>query len=526
MPGRQLNSIETRLLEFWREPPANFAQALLKGVTIEGPPSIRGISNLPIRFDYPLTAICGRNGVGKSSILAVTAFSAERPDDWITGPRPIPRVRGMPRRMNFAWDEFFFRRREDPPLDDLKIHFDYTIEGNDLRVSRLRRPRGRWRTLSDPGRSRTPRLPVRPIDFISLSRILPPGELRDVRKGFVTGAGEPLHRLSTTAKTAMSAIFGRGYEDVEVRMHGGASLARCIAGASYNGFDMGSGENSAIAILYALDRLPVGGLLLVEEVEHGFHPEAQLRLIEVLTDQVARRKQQIIFTTHSEYVLDHLPKVARVLIERHSVDRHRSHHAPTTRQAMSAMVGEPRPELTIYVEDEFARAVVRGCLDGEARRRVRVIPIGEGARVVEQLAVHQRAGFEGNALSVLDGDSRQRDIRRWERSARLPENDPRIVCLPGNNLPPELWILEAFQVDDCLNQLVEITRMDRQELVSHLDELSNLSNPHDLPHEFGRRSSMDYGNAVFALTTAAGVHPELDIVRNAVSTSLDTPGEQ
>ena len=522
MPGRHLSNVETRLLDFWREPPADFPQALLKGVTIEGPPSLRGISNLQVRFDYPLTAICGRNGVGKSSILAVAAFSAGRPVDWVTGPRPIPRVREMPRRMNFAWDEFFFRRREDPPLNGLKIHFDYTIEGNDLRVSRLRGPRGYWKTLPDPGRSKTPTLPARPIDFLSLSRILPPGELQDVRRGFVTGAGKTLHRLSAMATNAMSTIFGRGYEDIEVRTHGGVSLSQCTADASYNGFDMGSGESSAIAILSALERLPVGGLLLVEEVEHGFHPEAQIRLIEALTAQVMKRKQQIIFTTHSEYVLDHLPKVARVLVERHSVDGHRSHHAPTTRQAMYAMVGETRPELTIYVEDEFARAVVRGCLDGEARRRVRVVPIGDGARVVEQLAVHRRAGFDGLALCALDGDCREGDVRRWAQSAELAGDNQGILCLPGNGVPPERWVLEALQIKECLDQLAEATRLEPGELVRQLGELSNLRDPHDLPREFGRRNSMDYENALFALTTAAGLHPELDEIRGAVSASLDT----
>ena len=69
MPGRRLSSVERSLLEFWREPPDTFRPALLKGVTIEGPPSLRGISNLQIRFDYPLTAICGRNGVGKKFYL-------------------------------------------------------------------------------------------------------------------------------------------------------------------------------------------------------------------------------------------------------------------------------------------------------------------------------------------------------------------------------------------------------------------------------------------------------------------------
>ena len=525
MPGRRLNNVESKLQEFWREPPATFPQALLKGVTIEGPPSLRGISNLPIRFDYPLTAICGRNGVGKSTILAVTAFSAGRPDDWVTGPRPIPRVRGMPKRMNFAWDEFFFRRRDDPPLDGLKIHFDYTIEGNDVRVSRLRGPRGHWKTLPDPGRSRTPTLPARPIDFLSLSRILPPSELRDVRRGFMTGAGEPLHQLSETARDAMSAIFARGYEDVEIRTNQGANLAQCTAGVSYNGFDMGSGESSAISILSALDRLPVGGLLLVEEIEHGLHPEAQLRLIKALTDQAMKKKRQIIFTTHSEYVLDHLPKAARILVERNSVDNHHCRHAPTTRQAMYAMVGEARPELTVYVEDEFAQALVRSCLKGETRRRVRVIPIGDGARVVEQLAAHDKANFGGLALAVLDGDSQHRVVRNWARRAELPTDDPRVLRLPGEDLPPEKWVIKALQIHECLDQLVEFTRLDREELVSQLDELSNLGDPHDLPLQFGRRNSMDYGNALFTLTAAAGLHPEMDQIRSAVTAGLNTSGE-
>ena len=159
----------------------------------------------------------------------------------------------------------------------------------------------------------------------------------------------------------------------------------------------------------------------------------------------------------------------------------------------------------------------------ETRRRVRVVPIGDGARVVEQLAVHQRAGFEGLALCLRDGDSQQRDVRRWARSAELPEDDSRILCLPGNDIPPEQWVLEALQMDECLDQLVEATRLDRGDLVNQLHELSNLRDPHDLPIEFGRKISLDEENAVFALTTAAGSHPELDIIRNAVSACLDTP---
>jgi len=201
----------------------------------------------------------------------------------------------------------------------------------------------------------------------------------------------------------MSAILGQSYDSVEVHTNGGMPLAHCQTAASYTGFDMGSGEASAIAILSALERLPAGGLLLIEEIEHGFHPQAQERLIRELTDLVSRDKKQVVFTTHSEYILDALPREGRLLVERQP-DGHRMTAAPTTRQAMHSMTGTPQPELTVYVEDAFAEALVQQALPGGHRERVRIVPIGSGDRVVMQLANHGRARLDGPAICVLDGD--------------------------------------------------------------------------------------------------------------------------
>ena len=82
MPGRHLNDRERRLAAFWREPPRSFEQPLLKGITLRGPPSLRGICDIHAPFDYPITAICGKNGAGKSTILGLAAFSACRPSAW------------------------------------------------------------------------------------------------------------------------------------------------------------------------------------------------------------------------------------------------------------------------------------------------------------------------------------------------------------------------------------------------------------------------------------------------------------
>jgi len=126
VPGRRLSNEEKRLTEFWTEPPANFSMPLLKGVTIEGPPTLRGIERLRVPFDYPITAICGRNGVGKSTILALSAFSSRRPNDWTVAPWPTSPTRKQPVLTTYAWNDFFFRHADDPPYDGLTIKFAYS----------------------------------------------------------------------------------------------------------------------------------------------------------------------------------------------------------------------------------------------------------------------------------------------------------------------------------------------------------------------------------------------------------------
>ena len=134
---------------------------------------------------------------------------------------------------------------------------------------------------------------------------------------------------------AMSAILGQSYSSVEVHTDGGMPLAHCRTAASYTGFDMGSGEASAIAILSAGEGLPAGGLLLIEEIEHGFHPQAQERLIRELTRLVLKDKKQVVCTTRSEYIIDALPRAGRLLVERKPgpSDRSRPSLRPTRRRA-------------------------------------------------------------------------------------------------------------------------------------------------------------------------------------------------
>jgi hypothetical protein len=69
VPGRRLSHQERRLAEFWDNPPAHWDQPLLRQLRIEGGQGLRGVARLVVPIAYPLTVICGRNGVGSPQFL-------------------------------------------------------------------------------------------------------------------------------------------------------------------------------------------------------------------------------------------------------------------------------------------------------------------------------------------------------------------------------------------------------------------------------------------------------------------------
>lgn len=66
------------------------------------------------------------------------------------------------------------------------------------------------------------------------------------------------------------------------------------------------GTLRTLAILTALSAIPEGGLVLIDDVEQGLHPGAQVGFMALLKQLVAKERIQILMTTHSPYVLDQL----------------------------------------------------------------------------------------------------------------------------------------------------------------------------------------------------------------------------
>jgi len=121
-------------------------------------------------------------------------------------------------------------------------------------------------------------------------------------------------------------------------------------GVNYTNFNMGAGEEVIISLISRLVELPDYSLVLIEELELGLHPKAQKILIEKLFHIVFTKKHQLIFTTHSPFLFDAMPKEGRILL-RKPKESLEVIYEPSSSLAFSELTGDTQKELTVYVED-------------------------------------------------------------------------------------------------------------------------------------------------------------------------------
>lgn len=92
----------------------DMSHSLLRRIVLsEG--ALRGINALDITFQYPITAIAGRNGAGKSTILALACCAYHNSK---TGFR-------LPKRKNtyYTFSDFFIQHSEEIPPEGIEVNY-------------------------------------------------------------------------------------------------------------------------------------------------------------------------------------------------------------------------------------------------------------------------------------------------------------------------------------------------------------------------------------------------------------------
>jgi len=252
---------------------------------------LRGWTGQRIDFtDFPITALVGENGAGKSTILQAAASV----------------YRGPLKRMKFA--SAFFPDTPWEKVEKAQIKW-WVREGQQSLDGSIRKDSSRWR--GNPDRRE------RHVENIDLSRIQPVS----ARVGYFRLA-KPQHKevsadsFDQERLARLSNIMGKPYDIASMSLtdFDKIRLVPVIThhGIKYSGFHGGAGETTMVELLKS--DIPKYSLVLIDEIETSLHPRSQRRLMRDLAEISRVREVQIILSTHSPYVLEELPELARLYI--------------------------------------------------------------------------------------------------------------------------------------------------------------------------------------------------------------------
>lgn len=401
---------------------ANFGEVLVS-LLVEG---FRCHTSTKIDIGNPITAFCGLNGTGKSTLLQLAAVAYNR--------APV----GTSQSLKYYVKDFVVAGTLDPtPFHpSASITYSYWQEDRKRKQVIINRsaPEKRWRGYKGQ--------PKRPVYFAGMGLYLPKVEIRDfiVRnaKKLKINAREPLPEKS---KEWICKILDWNYESVVANSVTHAHKRTDVVtvsrmGSSYSEANMGCGEGRVQHTIRALETLPEKSLICLEEPETSLHPSAQHEFGKYLIDVCIRKKHQIMLTTHSEYLLSSLPSASRVYLDR-STGQVRAVPGITTAQAKSLMAGGHETALHILVEDDVAQAVLIEILRKTKPlllKTVKVHPIGSAETISSVITALKSTGLP--MAAVRDGD----------KGENVKEN---LFKLPGSE-PPEKELLKSETVKQSL----------------------------------------------------------------------------
>lgn len=405
-----------------------------------------------ISFDFPVTALIGPNGGGKSTIIGATllAYQSEKPvnifkkscvgddnmDNWSM------EIEIIDKDLNSTGTE----------------HFDLTLS-DDI----WSRSKSFSRDVKYLSIGRT--VPISESPFFSYKKKLSAGKKKNPQKYIDLQKVEDISEIKFQAEKILGKSLEhfemyefsfQKYESVEetvwvgdIRNYQGEMVPKykkvlkktpsviekqyLYVGSdgtdTYSEFNFGAGETSIIRMVAELEDSQENTLVLIEEIENGLHPIAVRRVVEYLIDIAKRKNLQIIFTTHSDYALDPLPAEAIW-----SCVQGRLQQGKLSIETLRAVSGRFDKKLAIFVEDEFAKIwleyVIRERLSNNFEE-IGVYAIGGDGNAIKVHESHTlNPSIIFKSICYIDGDSQQ-----------IASDEKGIYRLPGSI--PELTILDS-----------------------------------------------------------------------------------
>jgi predicted ATPase len=351
--------------------------------------NIRGWTGQRIDFLFPIVAVVGENGSGKSTVIQAAAAIYQPPIE----------------HEGYYPTDFF----PDTPWENTRdATVKYAIrEGSNTKLESIRKL-ARWRGYH--------LRPERHVEYIDLSRVQPVS----ARTGYMRLANPQLKEAEAKSEEweekrvkRLSHLMGRTYEKVRMAVTED-DLSRQVPvlqinGKPMSGFHLGAGETTMAELIKK--PMKQTSLVLIDEIETSLHPRVQRRVVRELADLCRTLDLQIILTTHSPYILDELPPEARIYIMNESSGR-TIVTGVSPEFAMTRMDDYQHPECDVYGEDGRSCELIKAILVGrkpDLFPRCQTVAYGAAnvGYALGQMAAQKR--FPRPSCVFIDGDQQARE---------------------------------------------------------------------------------------------------------------------
>lgn len=347
--------------------------------------NVRSFKEQTIKFDFPVTAIIGTNGGGKSTILGAVALAYKdvKPGDFFP-------------KSNIG----------DNSMANWRIEYDL-IDRSENKTGLIQRS-ARFTTA----KWRRNKVLERQVVVIPIQRTVPANEQTKFKQfiGSIANADVVKAPIDPESSSHVSRILGKNaehYERVSLRSDTTKSILVGMRQQNdYSQFHFGAGEASIIEMVTKIEGAADNSLILIEEIENGLHPLATQKMVEYLIGVAKRKNAQIIFTTHSESALGVLPaKAIWACIDGIA------YQGKLNIESLRALTGSVERAAVIFVEDDFASDLVL-----EALRQY-------ASDVFDQIEVHKAGGYP-SVVAVLN-----------HHNSNPTTTAPAVALIDGDNPP-------------------------------------------------------------------------------------------
>lgn len=391
------------------------------------------VSSSQINFEGQLIAICGKNGVGKSTLLSsiIALLNPEYFQSNALWQKKISNSSFSLDISHLGQDYSITFPEEEPDTEDLRVSFPSEIIDTATDCIELLNIFTKQKNLQD---------------------LIEPAPRRDLKE-------KELKELSFILNKEISKCL---IYDIELtdEMHVPYFEIE-YSGQIYGSELLGLGEIAIIYIYSVLKNLQKDTYLIIEEPETYLSYQAQENLINILAKYTVEKKLCTIITSHSHAIINKIPSNNMIYVSR--VGNKSTAKKPSSKYRSLKSLGMPLTiPLVFCVEDNVARSIVTNIFDRyqlNSSYDYLVIPIGGVEKIKNTLSFPDLNVLQSKIVGIFDGDQRAKIKKHFDRPHTFlpgdtsPETQFKYAILSDLDLMANRLGIDPEKLGDVMNTL-------------------------------------------------------------------------